>query len=239
MRFPKLRTQARHLRTTGRTRVASRYALGAALSVAVVPACSNDSSSSSNPDSTAGTSQGGSAQAGANASGGSVNGGSNSVAGSAGNVANGGSSGSANGGTAGAGAGGANGGASGAAGASGASGSAGANGADCVTAGSELCEDFESGKIDPDKWKQNTSNMTSIAVETGHAHGGTYAVHLKFVAGMQNTVTIAEGVTFPATPNKFYSRMWAYFAPDIPKATNMDFHTGFMMGGGNNDKGTT
>ena len=97
----------------------------------------------------------------------------------------------------------------------------------------------ESGKLDAAKWKQNTSNMTSITVETGHAHTGQYSVHMKFVAGMQNTVTIAESVTFPATPNKFYSRMWAYFAPDIPKATNMDFHTGFMMGGGNNDKGTT
>ncbi|HTA92829.1 MAG TPA: hypothetical protein VK745_24795, partial [Polyangiaceae bacterium] len=27
--------------------------------------------------------------------------------------------------------------------------------------------------------------------------------------------------------------------PDIPKAMTGDFHTGFMMGGGNNDKGTT
>lgn len=109
----------------------------------------------------------------------------------------------------------------------------------CITQGSELCEDFESGQLDDKKWKQNKSNNTSITIETGRAHTGQYSVHLKFVAGSQNTVTIAEGVTFPATPNKFYSRMWAYFAPDIPKATNMDFHTGFMMGGGNNDKGTT
>jgi len=123
------------------------------------------------------------------------------------------------------------------AGGGGAGGSAGS--AACITQGSELCDDFESGALDAAKWKQSTSANTSIKVETGRAHSGQYAVHLKFVAGSQNTVTITEGVTFPASPNKFYSRMWAYFSPDIPKATNMDFHTGFMMGGGNNDKGTT
>jgi hypothetical protein len=248
VQFPKLRTKTQNLRTAGRSPIASRCALGAAFalafafSFALTPACSSDSSSNSNGNSTAGTSPGGSAQAGANATGGSLSSGgsASSGAGTAGSIANGGV---ANGGTSGSIGAGAGGTASAGAGASGASGSAGASGAGgataCVMAGSELCEDFESGTIDPNKWKQSTSNMTSIAVETGHAHSGQYAVHLKFVAGMQNTVTIAEGVTFPATPNKFYSRMWAYFAPDIPKATNMDFHTGFMMGGGNNDKGTT
>jgi hypothetical protein len=33
--------------------------------------------------------------------------------------------------------------------------------------------------------------------------------------------------------------MFVYFSPDIPVAMNADFHTGFMFGTGNNDKGTT
>jgi hypothetical protein len=161
---------------------------------------------------TAGAPAAGSSSAGASAGG--------AAAGSAGSIGNAGSGGSA-GSTAGAG---------------GAAGSGGTPAA-CVTAGTELCEDFESGKLDAQRWTQAKTGMASITVETGKAHTGQYAVHLKFVADQQSTVTIAEGVTFPATPNKFYSRMWAYFAPDIPKANGADYHTGFMMGGGMNNAG--
>ena len=118
-------------------------------------------------------------------------------------------------------------------------GSAGTGGmAACVTAGTELCENFESGMLDAQRWTQAKATGSSITVETGKAHTGQYSVHLKFVANQQSTVTINEGVTFPAgNPNKFYSRMWVWFAPDIPKAASGDFHTGFMIGGGKNDTG--
>jgi hypothetical protein len=118
----------------------------------------------------------------------------------------------------------------------GSAGSAGA--ASCVNGGTELCDDFESGKLDTLRWASSKSNNTSVVVETGLAHSGQYAVHLKFVANAQSTVTISEVATFAAAaPNKFYSRMWAYFGPDIPKAATGDFHTGFMVGGGKNGKG--
>ena len=92
--------------------------------------------------------------------------------------------------------------------------------------------------LDPQRWTQSKASGSSITVETGKAHTGQYSVHLKFVANQQNTVTISEGVTFPAgNPNKFYSRMWVWFAPDIPKAASGDFHTGFMIGGGMNNTG--
>ena len=175
-----------------------------------------------------------SGSAGTNAAGASA-GSANSGAGTAGALS------AAGGGTAGAGTAGAGGasstGSAGASGSGGTGGGAGAAGAaNCVTAGSELCETFESGALDA-RWTQSKSGSTSITVETGKAHSGQYAVHLKFVAGQQSTVTISESATFPATPNKFYSRMFAYFGPDIPKAASGDFHTGFMVGGGKNDKG--
>ncbi len=128
------------------------------------------------------------------------------------------------------------------AGTGGTAGSAGAP-ATCLNAGTELCDDFESGSLDTQRWAQSKSANSSIAVETGTAHSGTHAVHLKFMANAQSTVTITESATFaaqggaPAPANKFYSRMYAWFGPDIPKATMMDFHTGFMVGGGKNDKG--
>lgn len=112
-------------------------------------------------------------------------------------------------------------------------------GAPCASSGGELCEDFETGQLDAARWVQSKSNNTSITVEGGTVHGGKYAVHLKFPAGQQSNVTIAESATFaaPNAPNKFYSRMWIYFGPEIPKAATGDFHTGFMVGGGKNDKG--
>ena len=150
------------------------------------------------------------------------------------------SAGAANAGAPGAGSGGASAGSAGTAGSAGAAGSGG-GGAKCVNAGTELCDDFESGKLDAARWVSSKSGTSTIAVETGTVHGGQYAVHFKFEAGKQSTVTIAETATFlnlpPNTPNKFYSRMWVYFGPDIPKAPTGDFHTGFMVGSGKNDKG--
>ena len=157
--------------------------------------------------------------------------GSSSAGASTGGSAVGGSGGAASGGS---------GGSAGFAGSGVGGGSAGSAGsaATCTTAGTELCENFESGMLDAQRWTQAKSASSSITVETGKAHSGQYAVHLKFVANQQSTVTITEGVTFPAgNPNKFYSRMWVWFAPDIPKAATGDFHTGFMMGGGKNNTG--
>jgi hypothetical protein len=246
VKFPKIPASADKFRTTGRlpsARLAKRYAPGTcaalALSLAFAQACSSNAPTDTGA-ATAGPGHAGTSTATGGGSGGSP--GSSSGGGAGANSALGGSGGVVTAGTGGTSSGGASGSGGSTAGSSGASagGASGSGGAaGCVTAGSELCDDFETGKLDSVRWKQSISNMTSIAVETGRAHSGQYAVHLKFVADMQNTVTIAEGVTFPATPNKFYSRMWTYFAPDIPKAPTGDFHTGFMMGGGNNDKGTT
>ena len=113
-----------------------------------------------------------------------------------------------------------------------------------MNGGTELCDDFESGNLNAQRWTSSKSGNTSVTVETGLAHSGQYAAHFEFEAGKQSTVTISESVTFaaggPSVPelaNRFYSRMWAYFGPDIPKAPTGDFHTGFMVGGGKNDKG--
>jgi hypothetical protein len=108
----------------------------------------------------------------------------------------------------------------------------------CVTAGSELCDDFESGQLDMQRWKQNKpSASASITVDDMHAHGGKYAVHVKVVPNQQSTAMISEAVTFPAPSNSFYARMFVYFSPAIPVAGGADFHTGFLFGTGKNDRG--
>jgi hypothetical protein len=110
----------------------------------------------------------------------------------------------------------------------------------CVTTGSEFCDDFEGGALDMQRWKTvKPTASASITVDDMHAHGGKYAVHIKVFPNQQSTAMIRESVTFPATPNSFYSRMFVYFSPEIPTAAGADFHTGFMFGTGNNDRGTT
>jgi hypothetical protein len=106
----------------------------------------------------------------------------------------------------------------------------------CVTAGTELCDDFESGMLDPATWKVNKLANDGVTVETGLAHSGQYAVHLKLVAGQHNIAQITENVTFPASANAFYTRAFAYFSPDLPSGTG--FHMGYIVASGNNDLGS-
>jgi hypothetical protein len=109
---------------------------------------------------------------------------------------------------------------------------------DCVTAGTELCDDFESGELDPSKWKINKTANDSVAVETGQAHSGKYAVHFKLVPGQTNRSVITEAVTFPAKSDAFYTRAFAYFAPDLPTGTGGNgYHTGLIYGSGRNNLG--
>jgi hypothetical protein len=141
----------------------------------------------------------------------------------------------ASGGTAGA----SGGGAAGASGGStGFSGAAGGLGAPCATQGNELCDDFESGQIDPNKWTmpQPTPSAT-VTLDGLQTHSGKYAVHIHGIAGQINNGVIAENVTFPAKNNAFYARIFAYFYPDLPAMPGGDFHTGFIVGTGKNALG--
>jgi len=134
-------------------------------------------------------------------------------------------------------------GSAGAAGAAGNAGSAGASGgaggalATCVTAGNELCDDFESAQLDPSKWQTNPTQSAAVTVDTLHAHSGKYAVHIHVTAGQQTTAQITEAVTFPAKNDAFYTRIFAYFSPDLPIEAGADFHTGFIVASGKNDLG--
>jgi hypothetical protein len=109
----------------------------------------------------------------------------------------------------------------------------------CITAGTELCDDFESGELDPKIWKINLGGPSpTVTVDGIHAHSGKYAVHAKVTPGQQSRAQITEAVTFPANEDSFYTRVWAYFSPAVAWPANPpDFHTGFIIAGGNNDLG--
>ncbi|HVU51863.1 MAG TPA: hypothetical protein VHL80_14300, partial [Polyangia bacterium] len=107
----------------------------------------------------------------------------------------------------------------------------------CTTQGTELCEDFERGVIDPKIWTQHATTGTSLSVDGMHVHGGTHALHVKMVAGGQGTAQIADAVTFPAKNNTFYTRAWIYFSPDLPADHMGGYHMAYLLATGNNDLG--
>jgi hypothetical protein len=109
----------------------------------------------------------------------------------------------------------------------------------CVTSGTELCDGFESGQLDTGIWKTVLMGPSASAtVDSAHAHSGKYAAHFTVTPGAQSTAQITEGVTFPATNDTVYTRIWAYFSPAVMWPNNPpDFHTGFIIASGNNDLG--
>jgi hypothetical protein len=107
----------------------------------------------------------------------------------------------------------------------------------CTTSGTELCEDFESGAIDPKIWGMHTTTGTSLTVDGVHVHGGAHALHVKMVAGGQGTAQITDAVTFPAMNNTFYTRAYFYFSPDLPADMMGGFHEAYLLATGNNTLG--
>ena len=107
----------------------------------------------------------------------------------------------------------------------------------CQTQGAELCEDFESGAIDPKVWTMHATTGASLTVDGMHVHGGSHALHVKMVAGGQGTAQIADAVTFPAKNNTFYTRAYFYFSPDLPADHMGGFHEAYLLATGNNDLG--
>ncbi|HEY2901045.1 MAG TPA: hypothetical protein VGL59_10745 [Polyangia bacterium] len=107
----------------------------------------------------------------------------------------------------------------------------------CTVNGKELCEDFESGAINPKVWGMKTTTGTSLTVDGEHVHGGTHALHVKLVAGQSNTAQITDAVTFPATNNTFYTRAFIYVSPDLPFDMMGGFHMAYLLATGNNDLG--
>ncbi len=110
--------------------------------------------------------------------------------------------------------------------------------ATCTTSGTELCEDFESGQLDLQKWKVvKPTTSAKVSVDDTRAHGGKYALHIQLAAGSQSTAQIADAVTFPANLNTFYTRAYFYFSPDLPSDDNGGFHMAYLLATGNNDLG--
>ena len=147
--------------------------------------------------------QGGDAGAGAGSSGAAGVGGINGAAGGAGSATEGGVP---DGAMAGAG------GAGGALGAGGVGGYGFMGASRCATAGTQLCESFESD-LDATLWTTTSTGDATVTVDAMHARG-TKALHVKTIAGSGHAY-ITERRTFPATGNTLYARMFLWFEDGI------------------------
>jgi hypothetical protein len=112
------------------------------------------------------------------------------------------------------------------------------SGGPCVTMGTELCDDFESGAIDPQKWKiVKPTASAMITVDDVRPHTGKYSLHIRVVPGQTSTAQIADAITFPAASNTFYTRAYMFVSPDLPADNNGGYHTAYLLATGNNDLG--
>jgi hypothetical protein len=77
----------------------------------------------------------------------------------------------------------------------------------CADAGFALCEDFESGQLNPQVWQ--VVGGSAVVVETGDHARGTHALHITKVAN--GAAYIKETKTFPAPNNSYFGRAFYKF----------------------------
>jgi hypothetical protein len=88
----------------------------------------------------------------------------------------------------------------------------------CADAHLQLCEDFESGAVDPTVW---TVTGTAPVVDTLQAARGTHALHLT-MAG-KGASYIEESKTFPAANDTYYGRAFVYFESLPTPSTDLSY----------------
>ncbi len=107
----------------------------------------------------------------------------------------------------------------------------------CTTQGTELCDDFETGQIDTRLWTIQKNGAAKMSVDAERVHGGKFALHVKAIPGMHNIGGLMETRTFPARNNVFYTRLFAYFSPDLASGPSPAYHQGFIVARGKNTLG--
>lgn len=76
----------------------------------------------------------------------------------------------------------------------------------CAAANVALCEDFESGTLDPGTWQ---TVGTAPVIDTAQAARGTHALHIHMTTN--GASYIKETKTFPALKGNYFGRAFVYF----------------------------
>jgi len=102
----------------------------------------------------------------------------------------------------------------------------------CAQAGVQLCEDFESGALDPQTWEVHGD---APVIDGAHAARGSKALHV--TKNGNGLSYIRETKTFPAVGNTYFGRMFVYF-DQLPSAPGMSYaHWTFAAASGTGTQG--
>lgn len=103
----------------------------------------------------------------------------------------------------------------------------------CAAAHLQLCEDFESGALDPAVW---TATGVAPVVDDRRAARGRRALHVRIDGNGPSA--IAETRTFPAANDTYFGRMFVYFQSLPAPAAGFDYaHWTFAAASGTGVKG--
>lgn len=103
----------------------------------------------------------------------------------------------------------------------------------CAAAHVELCEDFESGTLDPGTW--TVTGVTPV-IDDQQAARGQRALHV--TVNGKGSSFITETKTFPAADNSYFGRMFVYFQSLPTPASGFDYsHWTFAAASGTGVKG--
>jgi hypothetical protein len=100
----------------------------------------------------------------------------------------------------------------------------------CATAGVAFCEDFENG-LSTAIWTTTQNGDATAVVDDLHAARGTKALHVKTTAG-NGFAYITEKMSFPATGNILYGRMFFWLGDDFTTDGHFSLAEGKGTGNG-------
>jgi hypothetical protein len=79
-----------------------------------------------------------------------------------------------------------------------------------------LCDDFESGGIDPTLWTTIENNGGSVQVDDKISFEGTYALRVTLPSAGAASGALRANDLFPLAENAFYGRAYLYVSPAVP-----------------------
>jgi hypothetical protein len=94
----------------------------------------------------------------------------------------------------------------------------------CADAQAMLCEDFEQGMIDPNRWTSANQQGGSSVVDKTNPHWGSYSLHSRSNPVDSGTATVATTLKYTATfPSDFYARVFVYVPSPLPPSRELFF----------------
>jgi len=80
-----------------------------------------------------------------------------------------------------------------------------------------LCDDFEGGSIDEDRWEIIETNGVVMSVDESFAYHGGGALRVSLPSADAARGGLVHSDSFPVAGNHFFGRAWFYVGPTVPQ----------------------